>query len=403
MQSSRNRYDFRVKILKEKMHDILVKLQKLPAAVSHIAWGLITLEAGSGMSWFLLNEIGNLLIVVNSAINLLPYYIFSRKFRRHFVRTFWPYRCIRDNGLHCIYIPEWATRSINHYDDAEDSEMAGTSTLHNYHPRMNMRNFSNYRLSIHRNNSSSYRPRPSLPSNIRTSSCESQKLFSHIFRPVFYNTRRKKSKAASLSCESKPTLQMQMQDRGKGVTKGVQLNQCQNDEEAKDVAENHKIQKKDSLPCENNINNIDNTNNSNINNNTKSSSLHTLPYRGSNSSHSSVSFQIRDNVNQSSSSLSSTSMPLRLLHCKKKSISEFKFSKSIRFHSKSEADYSTRKLNRDCNDDGNDDDHEGTADDKDNINSKNGDNGDNDTATPSTEHLQSLEEVSSNPDSVDIA
>nr|CAH8857535.1 unnamed protein product [Trichobilharzia regenti] len=188
---------------------------QLPAAVSHIAWGLITLEAGSGMSWFLLNEIGNLLIVVNSAINLLPYYIFSRKFRRHFVRTFWPYRCIRDNGLHCIYIPEWATRSMNHYDDAEDSEMAGTSTLHNYHPRMNMRNFSNYRLSIHRNNSSSYRPRPSLPSNIRTSSCESQKLFSHIFRPVFYNTRRKKSKAASLSCESKPTLQMQMQDREK--------------------------------------------------------------------------------------------------------------------------------------------------------------------------------------------
>ncbi|XP_018655290.1 putative g-protein coupled receptor fragment [Schistosoma mansoni] len=246
---------------------IIFFICQLPAAVSHIAWGLITIESSKKMSWFLLNEIGNLLIIVNSAINLLPYYIFSRRFRRHFIRTFWPYRCVRDNGLHCIYIPEWATRSLNNNDDGEESELAGTATQYGYNPRMNLRNHSNYRLSIYRNNSSSSRSRPSLPSNNRAS-CESQKLFSHIFRPIFH-MRQKRTKALSISSELKPI----PVDKGL-LSKRILLDDCKIIDDIK--SNSHNLLK--DITCSNNINNR----------NLKSSSSYTLPYRGSNSSHCSV-------------------------------------------------------------------------------------------------------------------
>ncbi|CAH8542410.1 unnamed protein product [Dicrocoelium dendriticum] len=92
---------------------------QIPAAISHFSWSLIPLKDTKKLSWYLLNEIGNLLIVVNSAINLVLYYLFSRKFRRHFLQLFCPYRLVRNDGLHCVYIPRWVVE----YWDRESSEV----------------------------------------------------------------------------------------------------------------------------------------------------------------------------------------------------------------------------------------------------------------------------------------
>ncbi|CAH8577532.1 unnamed protein product [Schistosoma bovis] len=349
---------------------IIFFICQLPAAVSHIAWGLITIESSKKMSWFLLNEIGNLLIIVNSAINLLPYYIFSRRFRRHFVRTFWPYRCVRDNGLHCIYIPEWATRSLNNNDD-EDSELAGTATQYGYNPRTNLRNYSNYRLSIYRNNSSSSRSRPSLPSNIRAS-CESQKLFSHIFRPIFH-MRRKRTKASSISSELKPI----PVDKGL-LSKKVLLNDCKIIDDIK--SNSHNLL--GDITCSNN------TNNKNL----KSSSSYTLPYRGSNSSHSSVSFLVLTDNNLNDKHL-------KLIQ-KKKSISDFRFDKTRQCDHKIDMDYEIKS--KTCTTNINSNNTNNTNVDKNkNIpikSSYNNNNNNNNLKKSSLIYLQSLEEMSSNPD-----
>ncbi|KAF7261636.1 hypothetical protein EG68_00846 [Paragonimus skrjabini miyazakii] len=93
-----------------------------PAAISHFSWGLIPLDDTKKMPWYLLNEIGNLLVVINSAINLVLYYLFSRRFRRHFIQLFCPYRLIHDNGYHCVYVPRWI---VDNWDN-ELSDHAGS-------------------------------------------------------------------------------------------------------------------------------------------------------------------------------------------------------------------------------------------------------------------------------------
>ncbi|TNN20973.1 FMRFamide receptor isoform 1 [Schistosoma japonicum] len=349
---------------------IIFFICQLPAAVSHIAWGLITMDSSKNMSWFLLNEIGNLLIVVNSAINLLPYYIFSRRFRRHFVRTFWPYRCIRDNGLHCIYIPEWATRSLNNNDDGEDSDIAATATQYSHNPRMNSRIYSNYRLSIYRNNSSSSRSRPSLPSNM-ASSCESKKLFSNIFKPIF-RIRRKQTNNSCLSCELKTILP---------VDKGLLSRRA--------LSNDYKLAD-EMKACNHNLS--ENINNPNSNsNNIKSSKLYTLPYRGSNSSRSSVSFLVRADKHQ-------TVQRLKAMQ-KKKSISDFRFDKTKQFIHKSDTNsmseiYANTTISTDTTDNNITEDKVNNVINK---SSHNNNNMNNFIKTP-TIHLQSLEELSSNLD-----
>ncbi|VDP74020.1 unnamed protein product [Echinostoma caproni] len=94
-------------------------IREIPAAISHISWAVIPPKETQKLFWFLLNEIGNLLIVVNSAINLIPYYIFSRRFRRQFTQMLCPFRIVRDNGLHCVYIPRWLADNLA--KDASDN------------------------------------------------------------------------------------------------------------------------------------------------------------------------------------------------------------------------------------------------------------------------------------------
>nr|AKQ63008.1 NPY-4 receptor 1 [Platynereis dumerilii] len=60
-----------------------------PALVSRVIWAFEhNPEAFKKMHVYTLNEIGNFLIIMNSSINIVPYYFFGRRFRKQFWRLF---------------------------------------------------------------------------------------------------------------------------------------------------------------------------------------------------------------------------------------------------------------------------------------------------------------------------
>lgn len=62
---------------------------QMPALVSRAIWAFEhDPKAFKRLPLYTLNEIGNFLIVLNSAINIMPYYFFGRKFRKEFWRLF---------------------------------------------------------------------------------------------------------------------------------------------------------------------------------------------------------------------------------------------------------------------------------------------------------------------------
>lgn len=62
---------------------------QMPALVSRVIWAFEEdTKSHSQMLLFALNEIGNFMIVLNSAINIVPYYFFGKKFRHHFWLVF---------------------------------------------------------------------------------------------------------------------------------------------------------------------------------------------------------------------------------------------------------------------------------------------------------------------------
>ena len=63
---------------------------QMPALVSRTIWAFeknprVLFER---LQFYLLNEIGNFLIILNSAINIMPYYFFGQRFRKQFWRLF---------------------------------------------------------------------------------------------------------------------------------------------------------------------------------------------------------------------------------------------------------------------------------------------------------------------------
>lgn len=65
-----------------------------PALVSRAIWAGTKLEKFKRLPFFILNETGNMLVILNSAINVVPYYFFGRKFRKQFWMLFC--RCVID-------------------------------------------------------------------------------------------------------------------------------------------------------------------------------------------------------------------------------------------------------------------------------------------------------------------
>ncbi len=62
---------------------------QMPALVSRTIWAFEqNPTAFKRMPLYTLNEVGNLLIVLNSSINIVPYYFFGRRFRKQFLNLF---------------------------------------------------------------------------------------------------------------------------------------------------------------------------------------------------------------------------------------------------------------------------------------------------------------------------
>ena len=59
-----------------------------PALISRMVYAINRRMATSSLTFHKINEVGNFLIIVNSAINIVPYYFFGKRFRREFWRLF---------------------------------------------------------------------------------------------------------------------------------------------------------------------------------------------------------------------------------------------------------------------------------------------------------------------------
>ncbi|KAH3880124.1 FMRFamide receptor-like [Dreissena polymorpha] len=59
-----------------------------PALVSRMVYAINIKLATSSLAFHKVNEIGNFLIILNSAVNILPYYFFGKRFRTEFWRIF---------------------------------------------------------------------------------------------------------------------------------------------------------------------------------------------------------------------------------------------------------------------------------------------------------------------------
>lgn len=59
-----------------------------PALISRMIWALDIQTATTQPSYLIINEVANLLVIMNSAINIVPYYFFGQKFRKEFWRLF---------------------------------------------------------------------------------------------------------------------------------------------------------------------------------------------------------------------------------------------------------------------------------------------------------------------------
>lgn len=59
-----------------------------PALISRMVYAIDFHRATESMTFHKINEVGNFLIIVNSAINIVPYYFFGKRFRREFWRLF---------------------------------------------------------------------------------------------------------------------------------------------------------------------------------------------------------------------------------------------------------------------------------------------------------------------------
>jgi len=66
---------------------------QFPALVSRIIWAFAdnSSRAFSDLPLYALNETANFLVLLNSSVNIVPYYFFGRRFRRQFLALFCPY------------------------------------------------------------------------------------------------------------------------------------------------------------------------------------------------------------------------------------------------------------------------------------------------------------------------
>ncbi|KAL5112713.1 FMRFamide receptor [Taenia crassiceps] len=69
---------------------------QIPSSVSHVMWGIRGYQQEESVPWLILNEVGNLFVILNASINIIPYYLFGKRFRALFMVIYfgWMKRCV---------------------------------------------------------------------------------------------------------------------------------------------------------------------------------------------------------------------------------------------------------------------------------------------------------------------
>ena len=97
VQTSRARGKKRLRLQERKRNDTTIMLIgvvviffmcQTPAVASHVIWAFYSDVYLQKLPMYVLNEISNFLVTLNSAINIVPYYFFGRRFREEFCRFF---------------------------------------------------------------------------------------------------------------------------------------------------------------------------------------------------------------------------------------------------------------------------------------------------------------------------
>jgi len=95
---------------------------QFPALVSRTIWAFADdhSRAFTGLPLYALNETANFLVLLNSSVNIVPYYFFGRRFRRQFLALFCPY----------CEVGRRAERRRARCDSAADSALFSYSVSH---------------------------------------------------------------------------------------------------------------------------------------------------------------------------------------------------------------------------------------------------------------------------------
>ena len=101
---------------------IIFIICQFPALVSRTIWAFADdpSRAFTDLPLYTLNEFANFLILLNSSVNIIPYYFFGRRFRRQFLALFCP----------CCDIGRRAERARTRCDSAVDSALFSYSASH---------------------------------------------------------------------------------------------------------------------------------------------------------------------------------------------------------------------------------------------------------------------------------
>lgn len=59
-----------------------------PALIARMVYAIDMTYAMTSVTFQIINEVGNFLVIINSAINIVPYYLFGKRFRKEFWRLF---------------------------------------------------------------------------------------------------------------------------------------------------------------------------------------------------------------------------------------------------------------------------------------------------------------------------
>lgn len=67
---------------------VIFLICQVPALIARMVYAIDFTYATTSVPFHIINEVGNFLVIINSAINIVPYYFFGKRFRKEFWRLF---------------------------------------------------------------------------------------------------------------------------------------------------------------------------------------------------------------------------------------------------------------------------------------------------------------------------